>query len=149
MSKGRKMAARMRGVTLLELMIVVALLGIIAAVAIPGYRQYVQRAQRADATATLMRLAAQQEKFYLANNTYTVNFGAAPPAGLGIPNTEKGYYNLAVPVADATTFTVTATAVPGTGQFADTNCRPFTVTAQGARSSQDTGGGDTSAVCWR
>ena len=136
------------GVTLIELMIVVAILAITAMFAVPAYRQYVQRAQRADATATLMRIASEQEQFFMQNNTYTVNLGA-PPAGIGIAVTEKGYYGLNVPVANVTTFTATATALAGQGQFADTACRTFTITAQGARTAQDSGGADNTAVCWR
>jgi len=64
------------GVTLLELMTVVLVIGILSAIAIPSYRQYTMRAQRSDATAALLRIASAQEKFYLQNNTYTTTVGA-------------------------------------------------------------------------
>ena len=93
-------------------MVVVLLLSIIMALSIPGYRQYVQRANRTDATSDLLRLAAGQERFYLQNGTYATNaqLAAAPPAGLGFTGgkTQRGYYNVAITVANATRFTATA-----------------------------------------
>jgi len=64
------------GVTLLELMTVVVIIGVLTSIAIPSYRRYTLRAQRSDATAALLRIAAAQEKFYLQNNTYTTTVGA-------------------------------------------------------------------------
>ena len=67
-----RVAARrsMLGVTLLELMAVVMVIGILGMIAIPSYRQYVMRAQRAEAKTALLQLQTNQERFYLANRTY-------------------------------------------------------------------------------
>ena len=73
------MRSRERGVTLLELMAVIVIIGILASIAIPSYRTYLLRAQRTDATAALLRAAAAQEKCYLQNNRYATN--AELPAG--------------------------------------------------------------------
>ena len=59
-----------RGVTLIELVVVMIIVGILAAVAIPTYRNYVIRSQRSDAKDALLALATQQEKFYLQCNSY-------------------------------------------------------------------------------
>ncbi len=133
-----------RGFSLVELMMVIVIIAILASVAVPGYRDYVQRAQRVDATAALLRIAAAQEKFYLQNNTYTANLGA-PPAGIGIPNTDHGYYNLAVTAATAANFTVQAIPVPGSGQAGDSDCQLFTMDEQGNRGSSP----NPPADCWR
>ena len=68
----QRIAARrsMLGVTLLELMAVVMVIGILGMIAIPSYRQYVMRAQRTEAKAALLQLQTNQERFYLANRTY-------------------------------------------------------------------------------
>ena len=60
---------RQHGVTLLELMAVVMVIGILGMIAIPSYRQYVTRAQRVEAKTALLRLQTNQERFYLANHT--------------------------------------------------------------------------------
>ena len=60
-----------KGVTLVELMIVIVIVGILAALALPNYRQYVAKAKRNEAKAALMQIATLQERFYLQNNTYT------------------------------------------------------------------------------
>ncbi|MEJ2161085.1 MAG: type IV pilin protein [Chromatiales bacterium] len=142
------MKKKILGVTLIELMVVVLIVGILAAFAIPSYRQYVLRANRADAKATLLRLAAAQEQFYAQNNTYTNNLAAAPPAGLGIAGTEKGYYQLNVVNADATGFTVTAAPGAMSPQLQDGACQTFTITATGVRSSINGAGADSTAECW-
>ena len=144
------MHTNMKGVTLLELMIVVVVIGILSITAYPAYRNYASRAQRTDAKAALLRIATAQEKFFLTNNTYTTNLGA-PPAGLGIATTDHGYYNLAVAAGGGgigLSYTATATAPAGSGQFSDAACRTFSINEMGAALATDSGGGDTSAECW-
>lgn len=129
---------RMRGVTLLELMAVVAIIGILAAIAVPSYRNYVMRAQRTDAMSALLRVAAAQEKFYLQNNQYTDDLDA-----LGIPGTENGWYDLAIDNTDvARDFTVTATAASGGAQESDSHCATFSLTSTGVKTA-------TNTDCWR
>ena len=136
---------RMHGVTLIELMIVIVVIGILASIAVPSYRNYVTRAQRTDAMSALLRVAAAQEKFYLQNNTYAATgfLDDAPPAGLGINGTENGWYTLAITSTDLTrNFTVTATPVAGGAQATDTHCASFSLTSAGAK-------GATNTDCWR
>jgi type IV pilus assembly protein PilE len=129
------------GVTLIELMIVVALVAVLASIALPSYRSYVIRTHRTEATA-LLGIAAAQEKFYLANNRYAEDdeLEAAPPAGLGIEDTtENGWYTLAITAADTETFTAEATAVGG--QAEDSHCALFTLNAVGEKDA-------TNDDCW-
>ena len=65
------MSNRQQGVTLIELVVVVVIVGILASIAIPSYRNYVLRANRTEGRAALLALATAQEKFYLQCNTYT------------------------------------------------------------------------------
>ena len=135
------MRNKMRGVTLIELVVVVAIVALLATIAIPSYRQFLLRSHRAEAKSALLNLAAAQEKFYLQNNTYTDALVAAPPAGLGLlATTENGYYTITIANdADAEIFTATATAAGG--QADDTDCATFTINQAGARTA-------TSDSCW-
>lgn len=149
LSSHRRRHASQRGVTLMELMIVVVVVGILAAVAVPSYRSYLIRAQRTEAKSSLLQLQTAQEKFYLQNNVYTSNLTAASPAGLGLPAvTETGKYNLSVAGLGAGAQTYTATAAPraGGGQTDDTKCANFTLTDRSVRGNS---GSATVQECWK
>ena len=73
-----------RGFTLIELMITLAISGILMTLAVVSYERYVRRAGRVDATSALLRIASAQEKFYAQNGQYTDDLESAPPDGLGI-----------------------------------------------------------------
>lgn len=144
------------GFTLVEMMVVVLLLSIILGLSIPGYRQYVQRASRTDATADLLRLAANQERFYLQNGTYATNaeLAAAPPAGLGFTGskTKRGYYSVAITLGNANRFTATAAAIGGEKQADDDKCQTFRINESGLREAASNSGSYTAASaeeCWR
>jgi type IV pilus assembly protein PilE len=138
--------ARQRGVTLLEIMVVVVIVGILAVIAIPSYRQYSIRAQRTEAKSALLQLATNQERFYLQNNTYTNNLAALGFAG-GI--SENGVYTLAIPLANAITYQATAVPTPGGGvngkdQSTDGECQQFGVNSQGLKTAAP----DPNTACW-
>ena len=122
-----------KGFTLIELIIVAAIIAILAAVAIPVYRGYTQRARRADAKTALEQLRASQEVFRAemgryandgtdgnALNVLRANWGG-PPATIGL-------YNITM-VSNATTFTGTAT--PSGSQATDGN---LTIDQNGVKS---------------
>jgi type IV pilus assembly protein PilE len=141
--------ARMRGLTLVELLTVMTVLGILASLAVSSYSRYGLRAQRTDGTTALLRLQVAEEKFFLSNNTYTTDFTSAPPTGLGISNTTNtngGRYSLSIAAgatgAIATSYLATATAIGG--QLSDDSaCQTYTVNEQGARTPADSTG------CWK
>lgn len=126
------MKKKQYGFTLVELMIVVAVLGILAAIAYPAYQRYIIEARRADAIANLMDLQAQQERWRINNTTY------APLASLTTPQSD--FYTFRVTDNTATTYTLTATAINGTSQASDTGCTALTLTAANARGP---------AGCWK
>lgn len=144
---GKPKKPRQRGVTLIELMVVVIVVATLAAVAVPAYRNYVTRTQRTDATTALLRLAAQQEKFYLQFGRYAneAERVAPLPAGLGMPTTAEGWYTLQVTAADAITFSAQAVPAGGSPTQGDQQCQLFTINAQGVRTSAP----DAVNVCWR
>ena len=143
---------RQRGMTLIELVIVIMIIGILAAIAVPTYRAYVVRSQRSDAKDALLALATQQEKHYLQCNNYATAIDAATDCGAGeLPGADvskNGWYQLSIPAANLTSFTVRAVAIAGESQFQDTECRRFEVTEAGLRTAFDDGGGDNTEECW-
>lgn len=125
---------KMRGVTLMELMIVVVIIGILTAIAYPNYRDFTARAKRNEAKAALLQIAVNQERFYLNNNTYTSDMTDLGFAVVGDFKTETGSYNIDVaPGADANTYSATATYLLGGKESAA--CLTFTINATGAKTS--------------
>jgi type IV pilus assembly protein PilE len=134
------------GVTLIELMVVVVIIGILAVIGIPSYQRYSMRAQRTEGKAALLRLAANQERFYLQNNTYTNNLAAL---GFAAGTSENGVYTLAIGAANTTLFQATATPTPGGGtngvdQTVDADCASFTIDSTGVRTAAP----DPAGRCW-
>lgn len=129
------------GVTLIELMVVVVIVGILAAIAYPSYRRYIQRADRTEATAALLRLASNQERYYLQNHSFAGNIPALNMA----PLTASGYYRLEITAGDTQGFTAIAVPADGSPQRDDSACQRFAIDAQGARSSAP----QSVNVCWR
>jgi len=123
----------MRGVTLLELMIVVVIVSILTAVAYPNYREYVTRAKRTEAKAALLQIATNQERFYLQNNTYTTNMTnlGFPVAGAFLSDSDS--YIINVGAADANDFTATATFQLGGDEAG--KCLTFQIDGRGAKTS--------------
>lgn len=131
---------RMQGITLIELMIVVVVVSILAAVAYPNYQEFVARAKRNEARAALLRLATNQERFYLNNNTFTQDLTQVGFATTPTWDTETGYYRVQVTQANATNFSATATYLHG-GNEAN-KCLTFTIDGRGQKTSGPDGD------CW-
>jgi len=134
-----------------ELMIAVVIAAILAAIAIPGYRSYVQRAQRTEAKSALLRIQVAQEKFFVQNNRYATALAPAVPDGLGVPaTTETGLYALTIVSLDGGNgFRVTATPRRGGAQDDDSRCASFTVDHSGLKGALNAAGEDSAAECWR
>lgn len=133
-NRGMKMTGNryVYGFTLIELMIVVAVVAILAAIAYPSYQEQVRKSYRAKAKADLVEYAGLAERYYTTNNTY---------AGFTLPSTvsprEPGAaarYNLTPNGAfgGATTFTITATA---TGAQSGDKCGALTINQAGVKTA--------------
>ncbi len=127
------MRKTMRGITLLELMIVVVIISILTAIAYPNYREYVTRAKRTEAKAALLQIATNQERFYLQNNTYTTNMTnlGFPVAGGFLSDSDS--YIINVGAADANHFPATATFQLGGDEAG--KCLTFQIDGRGAKTS--------------
>lgn len=139
------MINRSRGFTLIELMIAIAVVGIIAAIALPSYMGTVRKTQRSDAKVALSEAAARQEQFFAENNSYATNADrdvlVTNSDGKSSP---EGHYELSVDNSACSgppfmCFSITATAVGG--QAADTDCATFTIDNIGRKTA-------TSSDCW-
>lgn len=128
-----------RGFTLIELMITVAVLGIIAAVALPSYGDYIRKTRRADAMATLAQDQAVIERCYAANFSYAV-----PPCVTPSAISQAGFYSIAATQA-ATTYSLTASATGS--QVADTTCAQMSIDQANQKTAVDNLGA-TQTSCW-
>jgi len=146
-----------RGFTLIELMIGLAIVGILTAIAMPIYMDSIRKNRRSEGIAALSQLQQAQERWRANASTYTTELTTALPNGLGLPaTTGAGYYAIAVTAADANSYTATATAQTGTSQASDTNCRMLGVRMTGGNirygagaSSVDWTASDADALrCW-
>ena len=105
---------RRRGFTLIELMIVVAVIGVLATIAYPSYQDYIRRARRIDAQSVMLDIQLLQEK-YRVNH---VSYGSLTDLG----TFSSDYYTFAISGNTASAYTITATAKSGTSQASDTGC---------------------------
>lgn len=136
----QRFAARMRGITLIELMVVIVIIGILAAVAYPSFQNQVRKSRRADGKAALLETAQELERCYTRFSSYDhADCDVALPA-----DSAEGYYEISAPVLDATTFTLEA--APQNDQVNDTACGELRLTHTGQQGSQ---GVDADANdCW-
>jgi type IV pilus assembly protein PilE len=129
------------GFSLIELMIVVAIVAILAGIAYPSYFDSVIQSRRADAKTTLLDLAQQIERFYSENHTYA---NVAASIGGTPQDSPDGWYAISI-VSTATTYTLTAT--PQNSQTNDTYCQTYTYNNLGQEGV--TGGATwTAEQCW-
>lgn len=126
-----------RGFTLIEIMIVIAIIGIVLTISIPSYNEYVKKGRRAEVVSLLSEQAQSLERFNTKNNVYT-----------GITGLSAGndFYTLTPTITDQT-FLLTAARKTGTAMATD-KCGDFTLTNTGVRSMNNATTGLTTKDCW-
>lgn len=140
---------RIRGFTLVEVVVTVVILGILTGIAYPSYTKWVHQSRRADAHRSLTELANRLERNYLNANTYTTDltdFGYLAATNVTV---EGGMYQIRVDAPTAgcpivSCYVVTATPVAGTVQTNDATCTSLSLSSTGVKSAT----GSNPGVCW-
>lgn len=107
-----------RGFTLIELMITVAVIGILAAIAYPSYQSAIVKNRRASAQAHLMDIAQREQQYLMDNRSYT---DSLTDLNVTTPTDVSSYYSITVPIGTGAvpSFTATATPIVGSSQASD------------------------------
>jgi type IV pilus assembly protein PilE len=130
---------------MIEAMIVVALIGILAAIALPSFLDSIRKSRRSDAFAALSAVQQAQERWRGNKNTYADNdlLTVDWPDGLGLRATSsKDYYAISIDAVSATGYTAIATASSGTSQAGDGECRRLRVRVARGNIHYGSAGGD-------
>ncbi|NTS76722.1 prepilin-type N-terminal cleavage/methylation domain-containing protein [Catenovulum sp. SM1970] len=148
---------KQQGITLVELMVTIAIVGILTAVAVPAYTSYISQSFRSAALLEIARVANLQEEFFADRNTYTT----AIRTNFGLPGTNEVYdvtadganqvmYQITVAAVNNITddYIITATAV-GAQATNDTECRTMTLNSFGQKDGTDSNGTANGLDCWQ
>jgi len=128
-----------KGFTLIELMIVVAIIGVLAAVAYPSYNSYVLESGRADAHTAILRIQLAQENWRVSHSSYSNDKDELGTAEYS----DESFYKLEIDSSvSATDYKVTAKAQTGTSQANDTGCTSIVLTVTASGEAR------TPAACW-
>lgn len=148
------MTKRNQGFSLIELMVVVAIIGVLAAIAFPAYDGYVVRTNRAIAKSFLSQIASKQEQFFADNKQYATDLtelgyayesvSVSNRSDISKPDDSGAIYNLALSKAGSTReFLVTATPINAQGSK-DTDCGTLSLNQAGTKGAD----GKNTASCW-
>jgi type IV pilus assembly protein PilE len=156
---------RVKGITLIELLVTITILAILGAIAIPAYSNYAQKSRRAEAKSALSNVLLAQERYFTVNGVYVLgtsvsefdlldldsNLTAVSDCATGATTgdltkilSEKDNYCIAPTAATTTSFTLRATAQ--NDQANDADCSWFDITHLGVKTAED--GGTPPTNCW-
>ncbi len=137
-----------RGFSLIELLIAIAIVGILFSIAMPSYDGAVQRGRRSDAVETLLALALKQEQYFSQQESYTTNIGNLP--GVGSSNSTQNHYSItatAGPTGDITTSFKLLASTKG-AQSKDTDCATFTIDSTNNKTALKSDSSANTDNCW-
>lgn len=144
------MKYKMHGFTLIEMMIAVAIIGILFAVAYPSYRSSVMKTQRTDARSELQIYAQMLLRCRSTNTTYDTATGVCPIKDTLATGTVSrgGFYTISVSDLAASTYTLKAVPVSGRSQARDNDCKEFTLDQSGRKAAKNNSNQVTTSTCW-
>lgn len=130
-----------RGFTLIEVMIVVAIIAILASIALPSYQEYILRSRLVEGTNELSAMRARMEQYFQDNRTYVATGAFTPPC---LTPQTAGTFSVSCAAGDitATTYLITATGSDTTADFV------YTINAQGTRATTGSSWGHTCSTTW-
>ena len=138
---------KVRGFTLIELMITVAIVGILASIAFPSYQNQVRKSRRSEAVAEISKIQQAQERWRANCPTYSESITAATTgcvntSGLNITSVTDARYTYTLSNVTNNAYLITATAVTGSSQASDTNCTSLTVNVNNGTAT------NAPVACW-
>ncbi len=155
-------AARQQGFTLLEVLVVVVIVGILGALALPSFFDQIRKSRRADAITEIYRASQAQERFRASNTAYSANLGTLPAVSalrlftstvaITTYNMPSGYYSITVDQTSGVRYRLTATALGS--QLRDTRCRTLVMDVNGgtisytSTNSAATADNSVNNPCW-
>jgi type IV pilus assembly protein PilE len=149
--RGFPMARKQQGFTLIEIMIVVAIVAVLAAIAVPNYRDYVTRSRTVEATSALADARVKMEQFFQDNRTYPTGcvFGSTAPTAVQVQLQQPQNFDLTCPTLTANTYTVKADGKSSMTGFS------YTIDQANVKTSAFTGSGSSAGwtaaspnTCW-
>ena len=129
-----------KGFTLIEVLITVAIIGILGAIAYPSYSTFVTKSNRAEPQKELLELANLMEQYFIDHRTYTNKLTLLGKSADSY-DTDSGNYTISVSASDTTTFTINAAIKTGSSQASDSTCSSMSVNNTGKKKA-------TSNSCW-
>lgn len=162
---GKTQQKRARGFTLMELLVVLVIVGVLGAIALPSFMNQIRKSRRAEAITEVYRVSQAEERFRASNPAYSSNLGTAPaasalslfPSTVAITtyNMASGYYSISIGNTSGVRYVITATAMGA--MTSDTNCATLIMDMNGGviTYTSTTAGGATNAAqsavnlgCW-